>query len=71
MKRVWLRDLRRRAGLTQAELAGRIGKPQSFISKLELGTLSEPSFTDVIALAKALDVDPLSIRFGEREAIAS
>lgn len=70
MKHVWLRDARRRAKLTQAALAARIGKPQSFISKLESGTLTDPSINDVKALGRELEVDPLSIRFGHREAAA-
>lgn len=32
---ICLRRLRKRAGLTQAELAKRINKPQSFVSKTE------------------------------------
>jgi DNA-binding transcriptional regulator YiaG len=32
-----LRDLRIRAGVRQAELAGRLGVPQSFVSKYETG----------------------------------
>lgn len=32
-----LKQLRKEAGLTQADLAGRMGKPQSFISKYESG----------------------------------
>jgi transcriptional regulator with XRE-family HTH domain len=32
-----LRNLRQAAGLTQVELAKRMGKPQSFISKVERG----------------------------------
>jgi len=30
-------DARKRAGLTQIQLAGKLGKPQSFVSKYELG----------------------------------
>jgi transcriptional regulator with XRE-family HTH domain len=71
VKRIWLRDARLRADLTQAELADRIGKPQSFISKLETGVIDDPPISDVKALGRELNVDPLSIRFGEREAIAS
>jgi transcriptional regulator with XRE-family HTH domain len=32
-----LRDLRHEAGLTQTEVADRLGKPQSFVSKYEAG----------------------------------
>jgi transcriptional regulator with XRE-family HTH domain len=32
-----LRDIRRRAGLRQTDLAGAIGRPQSFISEHESG----------------------------------
>lgn len=32
-----LRQLRQESGLTQAELAQRIGKPQSYVSKYESG----------------------------------
>ncbi|QNJ90985.1 helix-turn-helix transcriptional regulator [Mycolicibacterium fluoranthenivorans] len=32
-----LRDLRREAGLTQVEVAARLGVPQSFVSKYESG----------------------------------
>lgn len=32
-----LREARRQAGLTQAEAARRLGKPQSFLSKCESG----------------------------------
>lgn len=71
MKQVWLRDARRRAKLTQAELAQRIDKPQSFISRLETGVLTDPPISDVKALGRELGVDPLAIRFGHREALAS
>ena len=71
MKRIWLRDARHRAKLTQAELAERIGKPQSFISKLETGELDDPRSSDLAALGRELNVDPLRLKFGQREAIAS
>jgi transcriptional regulator with XRE-family HTH domain len=35
--RVLLRELRNRCGLTQAQLALRLGLPQSFVSKYETG----------------------------------
>jgi transcriptional regulator with XRE-family HTH domain len=54
-------------GLTQAALAARIQKPQSFISKLENGQLTDPAFSDVVALARELNVDPFSLRFGQQQ----
>ena len=72
MKRIWLRAARLSAKLKQVELAERIGKPQSFISKLETGQLTDPAMSDVIALGRELGVDPLRLRFGQRdEAVAS
>ncbi|MDR2032430.1 MAG: helix-turn-helix domain-containing protein [Azoarcus sp.] len=35
--RAQLRELRIRAGVTQAQLAARLGKPQSYVSKVESG----------------------------------
>lgn len=66
MKRMWIRDARQRANLTQAELAARIGKPQNYISKIEAGAIVNPSFDAVVSLAKALGVNPLALRFGKR-----
>jgi transcriptional regulator with XRE-family HTH domain len=43
------------AGLTQAELAARVGTKQPAIARLETGT-SEPSLGMLKRLAKALDV---------------
>lgn len=60
-RRVRLQDLladhRRGAGLTQADLAGRLGRPQSFVSKYETGErrLDVIEFLEVI---EALAVDP-------------
>ena len=34
---VALRELRQRANFTQAEVAARLGKPQSYVSKIESG----------------------------------
>lgn len=54
---------RRRSGLTQAELAERLGRPQSFVSKVE----QRQRRVDVIefcAIARALEVDPAKL-FGE------
>ena len=54
-----LRDLREKSGLTQADVAGRLGKPQSFVAKYEGGErrLSTIEFIDVV---RALDVEPIA-----------
>ena len=52
-----LADARKRAALTQVELAARLGKPQSFVSKYERGERR----LDVLefgAVAMALGRDP-------------
>ena len=51
-----LRELREKAGLTQAELAAAAGLFHSAISKLEQSS-NEPSWATVQALAKALEVN--------------
>jgi transcriptional regulator with XRE-family HTH domain len=51
-----LRDARRQAGVTQTELANRLGRTQSFVSKCERGERR----IDVVELRKfcnALEVD--------------
>lgn len=56
-------DARRKGGLTQADLAIRLKRPQSFVSKYERGErrLDLVEFRDV---ANALGVDP--VRFLQR-----
>lgn len=51
-----LRDARRRAGLTQAEAARRLGKPQSFLSKCESGE-RRVDFIELLVLAELYEVD--------------
>jgi transcriptional regulator with XRE-family HTH domain len=50
-------DARKRAGLTQVQLAQKLGKPQSFVSKYELGErrLDIIEFLDV---SDALGIKP-------------
>ena len=54
-----LRDLREKAGLTQADVAARLDKPQSFVAKYEGGErrLSAIEFIDIV---RALGVEPIA-----------
>ena len=54
-----LRDLREKRGLTQADVAARLDKPQSFVAKYEGGErrLSAIEFIDVV---RALDLEPIA-----------
>lgn len=55
-----LRDLRRKRGLTQEELAHECGYDRSFISLIERAK-RQPSLTTIFALAEQLDVRPEEI----------
>ena len=55
-----LRELREAAGLTQAQLAERIGVGQRQVSKIENGAIS-PSLGSIRALARALQVPVTSL----------
>ena len=54
-----LRDLREKSGLTQADVAARLDKPQSFVAKYEGGErrLSAIEFIEVV---RALDLEPVA-----------
>jgi transcriptional regulator with XRE-family HTH domain len=51
-----VREMRRRAGLTQAELAERTGTTQSAIARLERGQ-GRPTLERLSTLARACDLD--------------
>jgi transcriptional regulator with XRE-family HTH domain len=55
-----LRQARKDAGLVQQELADRLGKPQSFVAKVERGE-RRIDVIEFIAIARALGGDPLRI----------
>lgn len=59
---------RQNAGLTQVEVADRLRKPQSFVSKLERGE-RRLDFPEFIQLADALGLDPEGFIRTYREAV--
>lgn len=58
--RTLLRELRRRHQVTQAEVAKRLGKPQSFVAKYEHGE-RRLSAIEFIHVARALGVEPVTL----------
>ena len=52
-----LREARLKAGLTQADVAKRLKKPQSFVSKYEGGERSL-DFIEFLEVADAIELDP-------------
>jgi transcriptional regulator with XRE-family HTH domain len=55
-----LRAARLDSGLTQAEVAQRLGRPQSFVSKCESGE-RRIDVAEFIAFCKAIRVDPVAL----------
>jgi transcriptional regulator with XRE-family HTH domain len=55
-----LKKQRNKAGLTQAELAKKIGKPQSFIAKFEGGE-RRLDVIELLEVAKILNLQPIEI----------
>lgn len=49
--------IRKEQGVTQVELATRLGKPQQFVSRYELG-IRRLDLVEFYAIANALGVDP-------------
>ncbi|HMZ56218.1 MAG TPA: helix-turn-helix transcriptional regulator [Nitrospira sp.] len=54
--RVMLADVRKQSGVTQVELAARLGKPQSYVSKYERGE-RRLDFVEFLAVADAVGAD--------------
>ena len=52
-----LKTLRVETGITQMEMAERLGKPQSYVSKYESGE-RKLDFVDVIEICEALGISP-------------
>ena len=51
---------RKKAGLTQADVASRLGKPQSFVSKTELGE-RRLDVVEFVEVATAIGLDPMRL----------
>ena len=52
-----LREVREKAGVTQAELSAQLGKPQSYVSKYENGE-RRLDVIEFLAVCRALESDP-------------
>lgn len=55
----WLIAARKAAGLTQQQVAHRLGKPQSFVAKYE-GDERRLDVVEFVTIAKLLKADPAS-----------
>jgi transcriptional regulator with XRE-family HTH domain len=53
----FMKQARLDAGVSQAELAGRLGKPQQFVSSVELG-VRRVDVVEFCAIMQALGLDP-------------
>jgi transcriptional regulator with XRE-family HTH domain len=53
-----LRDKRRRAGVSQRDLAARAKLDFSYISKLENDRLAPPAADTIVAICQILEIDP-------------
>lgn len=51
-----VREVRIEAGLTQKELAERVGVPAQYVSMVETGSSANPTLRLIVLLADALDV---------------
>lgn len=58
--RALLVELRERKALTQVEVAARLDKPQSYVSKYERGE-RRLDIVELIDVAQALEVDPVAV----------
>ena len=56
----WLAQHRLASGMTQEDLAHRLGKPQSYVSKLETGE-RRIDIIEFLDITKAIDADPIPL----------
>lgn len=64
-----IRDARRVAGLSQAELASRCRVAAGTISRIERGAF-EPSLSTLVAIAEVLGISPSEILLGTSDPVA-
>ncbi len=55
-----LRGARKREGITQRQLASRVGLPQAHISRIEHGKV-DPRLSNAVRIARAVGFDPVLI----------
>lgn len=67
MKEYTVREARERAKMTQDDLAAASGLDQTTISDLETGRNTNPRLKTIKALARALKIRPVQLRFSEPE----
>jgi hypothetical protein len=60
-----VKEARRRAGLSQADLAARLGAPQSTVARWESARIA-PSFDNVVRAIRACDLD-LTLQLAPRD----
>lgn len=70
VKHLTLQQARKDRGLTQEQLEAESGVSQAAISSIERGLVTNPAFSTVLKLAKALGVRPEQLRFAQRQAVA-
>lgn len=58
--RLLLTKAREEAGLTQVELGEKLGRPQTFVSKIERG-VRNVDVIEFIEIARAMNLDPLKL----------
>jgi transcriptional regulator with XRE-family HTH domain len=63
-KQIYLRTARRQAHLTQTQLAKKARITQKQVSELETNPDLRPLFQTVVAIAQALNLEPMQLRFG-------
>lgn len=61
-----IRSARRQAGVTQQQLADRLGRPQSFVAKIE-GYERRLDVVEFLQICRALEADPALILAGMQE----